>query len=325
MPNASAAREPLPAPFDRRVQLFTGKGGVGKTSVVAGLAVEAARRGHRPLIVELGHRASVPGIVAPGSPQEVGYQPVEVLPGVFAMNMSLDDALEDYITAQVRVRRVARAITQSQALRRFFHAAPAVNEVVTLHRLSRLAAAPAGRRESFSPILVDLDATGHALMFLELPRVFEGLASSGPLRALLDGFSRLLRDEQTTVLHLVALPLELPAQETQELYEQLRHDPHSGRTARVPLGALILNGVPTEPLTEEELQALPALEERAPQLAPDIALARRAQQAAQGARRVGQELLGRVPLVPRQLPRLSGALGPPELARLGALLLGGAQ
>ena len=324
MPARPVLTEPLPAPFDRRVQLFTGKGGVGKTSVVAGLAMEAARRGHRPLIVELGHRASVPGILAPGRALEVGYAPVEVVPGVFAMNMSLDDALEDYITAQVRVRRAARAITQSQALRRFFHAAPAVNEVVTLHRLSRLAEAAPSARGSFSPILVDLDATGHALMFLELPRVFEGLASSGPLRTLLDGFSKLLRDEDTTVLHLVALPLELPAQETHELYEQLRGNTATGVTARVPLGALIVNAVPDRPLTPEELALLPELEAAAPALRADVALARGAQAAAEDALRVVRELAQRVPLALRRLPRCEGALGADALARLGARLLGGA-
>lgn len=311
---------PLPAPFDRRVQLFTGKGGVGKTSVVLGLALEAARRGHRPLIVELGHRASVPALLGKDSSVAVGYAPVELVPGVFAMNMALDEALEDYLTAQVRVRRVARAITQNQSLRRFFHAAPAVSEVVTLARLSRLAEPEAGARGSFSPILVDLDATGHALMFLELPRVFEGLASSGPLRALLDGFSRLLRDERTTVLHLVTLPLELPAHETRDLFVQLRGDGTS--PARVPLGALVLNGVPREPLTEADVAQLPQLAERVPDVRGDIALARRVLRGVGEARSAEAWLRERVPLPTKRLPRVTGVLGQAELAQLGATLLG---
>ncbi|MCA9717522.1 MAG: hypothetical protein KC468_22795, partial [Myxococcales bacterium] len=287
----------------------------------AAIAEAAARRGQRPLIVELGHRASVPTVLTPGADVTVGYAPVELVPGVFAMNMALDDALEDYITQQVRVRRVARAITQNQALRRFFHAAPAVNEVVTLHRLGRLATASLGKPGGFAPILVDLDATGHALMFLELPRVFEGLAESGPLRTLLDGFSRLLRDEATTVLHLVALPLELPAHETEELYEQLRADPTTGRSARVPLGALIVNSMPIAPLSADEEAQLDDLARRAPALVADIALARCAQQTAREARRVGEALVRRVPLTPRVLPRAAGALGLVELAGLGRRLL----
>lgn len=315
--------QPLPAPFDRRVQLFTGKGGVGKTSVVAGLALEAARRGHRPLIVELGHRASVPALLGKGD-VAVGYAPVELVPGVFAMNMTLDDALEDYITGQVRLRRVARAITHNQSLRRFFHAAPAVSEVVTLARLGRLAEAPVGARGSFHPILVDLDATGHALMFLELPRVFAGLASTGPLRALLDGFSALLRDPRTTVLHLVTLPLELPAHETRDLHAQLRGD-MGAAAVRVPLGALIINGVPRAPLTEAEQALLVELAERAPETAKDVALARRVLRAAADAARTQAWLRERVPLPTKCLARVSGALGIAELSQLGAALLEDSQ
>ena len=48
--------------LDRRLLMFTGKGGVGKTTIVASLALEAARRGRRPLIVELGHRASMESV-----------------------------------------------------------------------------------------------------------------------------------------------------------------------------------------------------------------------------------------------------------------------
>ncbi len=39
---------------DLPIQLFTGKGGVGKTTVAAAIAVDAARHGQRPLVVELG-------------------------------------------------------------------------------------------------------------------------------------------------------------------------------------------------------------------------------------------------------------------------------
>ncbi len=328
-PDEPAAEPTLPAPFDRRVQLFTGKGGVGKTSVVLGVALEAARRGHRPLIVELGHRASVCSLL---EVDDVGYTPREIHPGVFAMNMTLDEALEDYITDQIRVRRVARAATQNQSLRRFFHAAPAVSEVVTLHTLSKLAEGKKKGVPPFHPILVDLDATGHALMFLELPRVFEGLAESGPLRTLLDGFSKLLRDARTTVLHLVTLPLELPAQETMELYEALRERPEGGAASpesddsparkRVELGALVVNAMPPFPLSADELGSLDALVAASPQLAADVQLARVAQARAVSAAAQVERLRAQVGMPMSVLPRVDGVLDAAALRALGAQLLG---
>ena len=226
---------PAPDPFATRLSLFTGKGGVGKTTVVAALALEAARRGRRPLIVELGHRASIQSVF--GVPT-IGHTPTEVRPGVSATNFDLDAALQDYIADHIPIPALARRISRSPSLARFFEAAPAVAEVLTLQRLEQFLA------DRWDPILVDLDATGHALMFLELPRVFEGLVSDGPIRQLLDGFSSLLSDSDRTALHLVTLPGRLPVQETLELHQRLAHD-HAIR-----LGVLFANRIPTPPAVD---------------------------------------------------------------------------
>lgn len=229
-------------PFDphrHRVQLFTGKGGVGKSSVVAAHALACANAGLRPLVIELGHRATMESIFGVRS---IGYEPTDVGDGVWACNLALEDALIDYVREQVKVRAIARRVVMQPTLRRFFEAAPAVNEVVALRRIAKLADAG-----DFHPILVDLDATGHALMFLGLADVFEGLVGSGPLQAILDATTSLLRDEARTVLHLVTLPAELPARETRELYARLAAE------RRVGLGALVINRVPTQSFDDAEL------------------------------------------------------------------------
>ncbi len=146
----------------------------------------------------------------------IGYEPKDVGHGVHAMNVDVREALVDYLTEHVRVRGIARRILGNRALGRFFDAAPAVAEIATLNKLRALSLAERGGRPLWRPILVDLDATGHALMFLEMPRVFDAIARSGPLRRLLDSVVALLGDPATTVLHLVTLPGELPVQETIE-------------------------------------------------------------------------------------------------------------
>lgn len=229
----------------QRIQLVTGKGGVGKSTIVAGYALAAAERGRTPLIVELGHRASMETLLG----SAIGFEPREVAPGVHAMRAELEPALVDYVAAQVRVRALAKRIVHSSTLNRFFHAAPAVSEVATLHLLGRLV-----EGDRFDPILVDLDSTGHARMFLALPDVFEGLASAGPLRKLLDASTALLRDPAQTVLHLVSVPESLPVRETIELLEDLRE------TRAVRVGALIVNRVPQPPLSNEDAQRLSTLE-----------------------------------------------------------------
>ncbi len=226
-----------------RIHFFTGKGGVGKSTVVAAAAIALAAQGKRPLIVELGHRATMSAIL--GAPS-IGYEPREVAPGVRSMNLEPEAALREYVASRVKIPGFARFALASEPLRRFFEAAPAVNEVVTLAKLDRLEREQRGGRPKHDPILVDLDATGHALMFFELPRVFSGIARSGPLAALLDSFSALLRDERRAKLHVVTLPMELPVNETLELCEHLRP------RGELSVGKVVVNRTPPAPPGDTE-------------------------------------------------------------------------
>ncbi len=302
--------------LDRRLLMFTGKGGVGKTTIVASLALEAARRGRRPLIVELGHRASMESVFAVDS---IGYTPREVGGGVWAMNLDFESALAEYFEEHIPVQRVARTIMRNKTLQKFFHAAPSVAEVATLNKLSALEGErdPATRGYRWDPIFVDLDATGHAIMLLNLPSVLDGLIGDGPMRRLVDGFSSLLTDPRRTVLSLVTLPLELPAQETVELYQRLakHHD--------VELGVLFVNQVPPRPLSPKQAGMLDRLEHRARKceittLVDDVAIARRAMRYHANARAQINRLRRDVDMPMVELPTVSSrALDVSIVANMG--------
>ena len=287
--------------LDRRLLLFTGKGGVGKTTIVASLAIEAARRGRRPLIIELGHRASMEAVFRV---DQVGYAPRDVGRGVHAMNLDFESALNEYFEVHIPIQRVAKTIMKNKTLQKFFHAAPSVSEVATLNKISALEAERQGGGYRWDPIFVDLDATGHALMLLNLPGVMSGLIGDGPLRKLIDGFSKLLSDQRRTILSLVTLPLELPAQETVELYTQLQqhHD--------VALGVLFVNQVPPRPLNPKQAGMLDRLEHRAKTfgietLVDDVAIARRAMRYHANARGQINRLLREVDMPMVELPSIA--------------------
>ena len=191
------------------------------------------------------------------------------------MNLDFESALAEYFEEHIPVKRVARTVMRNKTLQKFFYAAPSVAEVATLNKLSALEAEREATGYRWDPIFVDLDATGHAIMLLNLPSVMDGLIGDGPMRRLVDGFSSLLTDPRRTILSLVTLPLELPAQETVELYERLanHHD--------VELGALFVNQVPPRPLSPKQAGLLDRLEHRARKfeldtLVDDVAIARRA-------------------------------------------------
>lgn len=307
--------------LDHRFLLFTGKGGVGKSTLTAALAIEAAARGMRPLVVELGHRATMRSVFGVDA---VGFVPRSVGHGVHAMSVEMEQAVVEYMAQHVPSKRLARAIVSNQVLERLFRAMPAVGEIATVNALHRIEAEkdPTGRPR-WAPILVDLDATGHALMFLELRQVVAHLMGAGPMRRLVDEMAETFADPRRTRLNLVTLPDELPVTETLELHARLRG------TGSVAFGRVFVNRVPSTGLAELG-EAVTALREAAArggdaELLADAELATRSLEAERAARRQIERLRAELPVPIVELPRLTAArMQMADLRRLGGVALGAA-
>lgn len=305
--------------LDHRFLLFTGKGGVGKSTLTAALAIEAAGRGMRPLVVELGHRATMRSVFGVDA---VGFSPRAVGHGVHAMSVEMDQAVVEYMAQHVPSKRLARAIVSNQVLERLFRAMPAVGEIATVNALHRLEAEQdAAGRPRWAPILVDLDATGHALMFLELRQVVAHLMGAGPMRRLVDEMAATFADPRRTRLNLVTLPDELPVTETLELHARLQS------TGSVAFGRVFVNRVPSTGLEGLD-DAVTALHEAAAragdaELLADAELAARARAAERAARRQIDRLRAELPVPIVELPRLTAArMQVADLRRLGGVALG---
>lgn len=306
--------------LDKRFVLFTGKGGVGKTTLAASVAVTAAQRGARPLIVELGHRASMRSVFRAS---DIGASPTAVGHGVHAMTIDIDLAVVDYMAEHIPSKRVAKAVVQNRVLERLFKAMPAVGEIATVNALRNLARAknPDGSW-TWAPLIVDLDATGHALMFLELRQVVGGLMGAGPMRQLVDEVADIFADPAQTCLNLVTLPSELPITETAELYERL-----SGANS-VAFGRLFVNRMPAASLPagcDADVQRIADAAKQAgdAELGADAVFAQRALNERAHAVALVQRLAQRVPLPLVELPQRSAArLDPSDLSEIGALAMG---
>lgn len=204
---------------------------------------------------------------------DLDYAPRKIGPRLFGARVAAEPALEATLLRIVRSRALARAIGENVVFARFVRAAPGVPETLTLATLAAFLDQRGDDGEPrFDHVLVDLDATGHALMLLELPRVLDGLLGAGRLRRVVGDGARRLVDPTLTRLHLVALPEAMAMTETLALHERLTTD-HG-----VPLGAALVNRMP-ESLGDLE-QDLDALAERARResndaLARDVALAGR--------------------------------------------------
>lgn len=215
-------------PFARRLQLVTGKGGTGKTTLVAALGLAHAARGKRPLLVELGHRASLSEVLA----GPIAHAPREVAPGVHATNVDARAATQALVQRALPSRRMTTRALDAGPVRTFLDAAPGVTEIATLDRLRALV-----DETDFDPILVDGDATGHTKMLFALHDTFAALGVGGPLEALLDRMSHLFASPTSAAVHVASLPTRLAVEETLELWRAL------SESGRVAMGHVVLDRV----------------------------------------------------------------------------------
>lgn len=285
--------------FSRRLLLFTGKGGVGKSTVVASLALAAKQLGKRPLIVELDTESAMRRLFrAP----ELGHSPRAVDQGIYAVSIAPQEALADYLETHVKVPGLVRLILRNSLLRVFFRTAPGVYEFVTLHKLLALlneADTARPNKPAYDLLLVDLPATGHAIRLLSLPQAVRQMIGVGPLRKIVEKLEGVLSDPQITALSLVTLPEELPVAEAIELYDSIL------AKTRIPLGMLFVNACPERLFDQADQELLAKLDALAPAALADLlAQAARAAKGESKRAELLSELAARVRLSFIRLPSL---------------------
>jgi len=218
--------------LDRRLLLVTGKGGVGKSTVAAALALRLASAGLRTLLCEVNADRRLGRML--GHP-EVGHDVTPVEANLSMVDLEPDAAMREYVLSKIRLERVYRAVFENRMVRYFLRFVPALAETVMLGKvlwhLRQWPDAPGG----FDRIVLDLPATGHALTLLGVPQSLVSTLPSGPMASEAGWMLELLTDPAVTSAVLVSLPEELPVNETLELAQALRGG------LRIKVGALVLN------------------------------------------------------------------------------------
>ncbi len=226
-----------------RVLIVAGKGGVGKTTIVAALARVAADAGLSVLVVELEGRTGVTG--AFGQAQSLGYDEVvldaatddgPVARGsVRARMVTPDDALVEYLVDH-GFRRISKRLVASGIVDVVSSAIPGIRDVLVLGKVKQLERAGVA-----DLVLVDAPATGHALTFLSSAGGLLDAARSGPVRTQAADVAELLADPVRCQVVLVTLPEEMPVNEVVDAAYQLED------RIGVALGPVVVNGCLAEP------------------------------------------------------------------------------
>jgi anion-transporting ArsA/GET3 family ATPase len=246
---------PAPDLLERRLLFFTGKGGVGKSTIAAATALLAANVGKRVLLVEVDAKGDVP---AQFEQSAVGFTPREVYPGVLAMAMDTEASLQEYLKLNLRVPVLGRLGPLAKVLDFVATAAPGVKEILTIGKIAWEVREAIEGRADHDLVIVDAAATGHIVAQLGAADAIRDLVDVGPLRNQTQWVSDIIADPALTAVNIVTTPEEMPVAETIDLVGRLRAE------VPVPLGAVVVNRVLPELFTRADEETFEALRAPAP-------------------------------------------------------------
>ena len=225
-------------PSGVQLHVVTGKGGTGKSTVSAALALALAAEGRNVLLCEVEGRQGIARLFdVPPLPYEerlVARGP-EGRGEVHALAIDPESALLEYLDMYYRLGRAGRALDRFGVIEFATTIAPGVRDVLLTGKVYE--AAKRNRRHkgarTYDAIVLDAPPTGRIGAFLNVNDELAGLAKVGPIKSQADVVMSLLRSPRTAV-HLVTVLEEMPVQETAEGIAELHR-------LGLPVGAVVVN------------------------------------------------------------------------------------
>jgi anion-transporting ArsA/GET3 family ATPase len=307
--------------LDRRLLFVLGKGGVGRSTISAALGLAAARRGTRTIVAELSGRGELPRLFS-ATPSERSGAELQVAPGLFSLQITPPQALEEYLHEQLPLRVLADLLGATRTLTYLAAATPGLRELLCVGKIWELAQPTrlVPGTEPYDLVIVDAPASGHSLGLFAAPETFARAAQGGPIARQASRISETLHDATKTGIVAVATPDDAAVSELLQTQRSLTQE------FALELDAVIVNAMPEARFEKGDGEALraalehEALAEPATRDAIAYAIAAEHDQrvAAEQVARLAHELAG-TPLI--EVARsLSAAIGVAEVTALSTQL-----
>ncbi|NLJ54609.1 MAG: AAA family ATPase [Intrasporangiaceae bacterium] len=240
-----------------RLHIVTGKGGTGKTTVAAALAIALARQGKRVLIAEVEGRQGISQAfnVPPLSGHDERIFADKSGGEVYGISVDAKESLLEYLQIFYRLGRAGSILEKVGAIDFATTIAPGVRDVLLIGKVYEAAGRRSGSRRSggrlvYDAVVLDAPPTGRIVRFLNVNHEVADIARVGPIKSQADSITRMVR-HGTSHVHLVTLLEEMPVQETIDAIAELRE-------AELNVGAILVNQVRNPLLTDDELAAISA-------------------------------------------------------------------
>jgi anion-transporting ArsA/GET3 family ATPase len=240
-----------------RLHVVTGKGGTGKSTVAAALALALASNGKRVLLCEVEGRQ---GIARMFDVDPLPYEERRLttgLPGpgetrggvVHALHIDPESALLEYLSMYYKLGRAGRALDRFGVVEFATTIAPGVRDVLLTGKVFEAVQRNSRNKGAieYDAVVLDAPPTGRIVQFLNVSNELAGLAKVGPIKSQSDTMMTLFRSPRTAV-HLVTVLEEMPVQETADGIAELRE-------AHLPVGGVVVNLVRPQDLSPDDLAA----------------------------------------------------------------------
>jgi anion-transporting ArsA/GET3 family ATPase len=218
------------------LHVVTGKGGTGKTTIAAALAIALAKNGHRTILMEVEGRQGIAQLFdTPPLPYE--ERKIAVAPGggeVWALAVDTEDALLDYLEMFYKLRRAGSALSKMGAVDFATTIAPGLRDVLLTGKACEVVKRKEKKQDNaYDYVILDAPPTGRITRFLNVNGEVSGLAKVGPIKSHADSVMAVIASEQTSI-HLVTLLEEMPVQETLDGVNELE-------ATGLPVGGIFVN------------------------------------------------------------------------------------
>jgi len=216
------------------------------------LGLRAAAEGKRTIVCEVSSQENASRMF---EHTEVGFHEVEMEENLWSISIDPDESMREYVLLQLKVRAMRDMLFRSRIFNYLAAATPGLKELVTIGKIWELAQ-PDRKVKSGSKydlVIVDAPATGHGIGFLQTPRTFAAIARVGPIHSQAQQLDRLITDREHTGVAIVALPEEMPVNESATLERDLLDD------VGVAVDRVYMNGIYPERFSGEEAEQLSGL------------------------------------------------------------------
>ncbi|PZS31697.1 MAG: ATPase [Pseudonocardiales bacterium] len=223
-------------PTTARLHIVTGKGGTGKTTVAAALALALASGGRKVLLVEVEGRQAIAQLFDVAALPYGEHRLATTANGgqLWGLAIDAEEAMIEYLEMFYNLKRSARGLKKMGAVDFVTTLAPGLRDVLLTGKVKESVTRtnPDGHL-AYDVVVLDAPPTGRIRRFLDATREVANLTKFGPISRQSAGVIELLHGP-TTAVHLVTLLEEMPVQETIDAAEELTE-------ARFRLGAVIVN------------------------------------------------------------------------------------